>query len=182
MADQDGSDRFPPERYREYLRLLARLQLPPALRGKLDPSDVVQQTLLKAHQHRDQFRGTTEGEWRAWLRRILANAIADAARHLPPGENVQEALERSSARIEEWLVAAGSSPAERAERAELLLRLADALAALPDDERTALELRFLQQPPWPLADIARHLGRPTPKAVAGLLNRGLQRLRGLLTP
>jgi RNA polymerase sigma-70 factor, ECF subfamily len=179
MADSDGPGRFPLEAYREYLRLLARLQLPQALRGKVDPSDVVHETLLKAHQRRDQFRGQTEAEWRAWLRRILANNIADAARDLPPA-TVQAALDESSARIEEWLVAAGPSPGENVERAELLLRLADALAALPEDERTAVELRYLQQPPWPLAEIARHLGRPTAKAVAGLLSRGLEKLREVL--
>ena len=59
------------EDYRDYLHLLARLQLDPRLRGKLDPSDVVQQTLVKAYQNRAQFRGHTAGEEAGWLRRIL---------------------------------------------------------------------------------------------------------------
>jgi DNA-directed RNA polymerase specialized sigma24 family protein len=58
--------------------------------------------------------------------------------------------------------------------------MADALAALLADQRTALELRYLQEPKWALADIAKHLGRPTPKAVAGLLERGLAKLRKVL--
>src|SRR5438477_7089221 len=68
------------EPYRGYLRVLADLHLPVYLRGKLDPSDVVQQTLLRAHEKRDQFRGGTEAEAAGWLRAILAGTLAAAAR------------------------------------------------------------------------------------------------------
>ncbi len=87
------------------------------------------------------------------------------------------ALEASSARLEAWLAAEQSSPIEQAQRNEQVLHLAEALTALPEDQRLVVELRHLKG--WSLADIARHLGR-SPAAVAGLLHRGLGRLRHLL--
>ena len=173
MASRD----HPLECYRGYLHALARLRLGPWYRAGIDPSDVVHQAMLKAYQHRGQFRGQTEAEWRAYLRKILANAAADALRALAQEAAIRQGLDESSARLEAWVAAEQSSPSQRAQREEQLLRLADALARLSEDERTALELRYFQDPPWPLADIARRLGRPTPKAVAGLLARGLDKLR-----
>ncbi len=171
----------PIERYREYLRLLARLQLDPRLQGKLDPSDVVQQTLLKAHQHLGQFRGQTDGELAGWLRRILANTMTDAVRsfrlELAAGRSLQQSLEDSSARLEAWLVAPEEPPERRSERHEQTLALADALAQLPEDQRTAVELHHLKE--MPVAEIAGLLGR-TEASVAGLLRRGLKRLREIL--
>jgi RNA polymerase sigma-70 factor (ECF subfamily) len=178
MAEANGSRPFAPERYRAYLRLLARLQLPKRLRRVLSASDLAQETILKAHQKRAQFRGQTEAEYRAWLRRILANRLADAARGKEAA--ILQALERSSAVFEVWVVSEGPSPAERVVKAELLLRLAEGLLQLSDDERTAVEMRYLQVPRCPLPEIARKLGRPTARAVAGLLARGLEKLRGLL--
>src|SRR5262249_19494528 len=67
-------------RYRAYLTVLARLQIGRRLRGKVDASDPVQETFLKAHRHLDQFRGTTEEEWAAWLRQILAANLANLVR------------------------------------------------------------------------------------------------------
>ncbi len=72
MTQENGSWKFAPECYREYLRLLARVQLPRRLHGQLSASDMAQETILKAHNKREQFRGATEAEYRAWLRRMLA--------------------------------------------------------------------------------------------------------------
>jgi RNA polymerase sigma-70 factor, ECF subfamily len=180
MAPEPDAGIWPLESYREYLRSLARLRLKAFPKSALDASDVVQQALLKAQKHRHQFRGQNELQWRAYLRRILASSLADAIGDLPQERAIQQSLDRSSARLEAWLIAEQSSPSQKAQREELILQLSDALGRLSEDERTALELRYLQEPPWSLADIAKQLNRPSAKAVAGLLSRGLEKLRGLL--
>src|SRR4051812_22305872 len=74
------------EPHRNFLRLIARLRLDPRLKGKLDPSDVVQQTLLRAHESIDQFRGQGEAELAAWLRQILAATMIDEVRRYGRGK------------------------------------------------------------------------------------------------
>lgn len=170
------------ERCRDYLLLLARIQLDPGLRGVLDPSDVVQQTLLKAHAKWDQFRGRTEEELLAWLRTILAHHLADLARKHGPRlqgreRSLEAALEESSLRLEQWLASDSTSASGRAIRHEQLLRLAEALAGLPEDQRAALVLKHLSD--VPVSEIGRMMGK-SPAAVASLLYRGLKTLRDLL--
>jgi RNA polymerase sigma-70 factor (ECF subfamily) len=172
------------ERCRPYLRLLVRLQLGPRLQGKVDPSDVVQQTLLEAYRKRQQFRGGSQEEWLAWLRQSLAHNLADslrafgqAKRDVACERSLDAVLAHSSLRLGQWLVDGGPSPSQEAERHERALLLAEALASLPEAQREALLLRYWED--CPLVQIARRLGR-TPGATAGLLKRGLQRLRSLL--
>jgi len=173
-------ERKPIEAYTEYLRLLARLHLAPQLRGKLDASDVVQQTILQAHANQNQFRGRTEDEWIAWLRTILANVLTGAlraygtrARDVGREWSIDD-VEASASRVEQWLVVEQSSPSVRASRHEQLVRLAAALAQLPDDQREAVELHHLKG--HTVAEVGELMGR-TRAAAMGLIFRGLERLR-----
>jgi RNA polymerase sigma-70 factor, ECF subfamily len=171
------------EQHRDYL-LLARAQLDPRWQARVSPSDLVQQSLLEAHQGAGQFRGTTDAELRAWLRQILARNLANVARDLSRQRRavhaerpLEEVLAGSTARLEAWLEDGSLPPPARAERNEQLARLARALARLPDDRRQAVELRHLRG--WSVADIAAQMGR-TVNAVSLLLHRALQQLRAAL--
>ena len=171
-------------RCRDYLSMLARFRLSPRLQAKLDPSDLVQQTLLKAHQKKDQFRGQSPAELMAWLRQILANELATAlrkydteGRDLAREHSLQADLDASSTNLQAWLAADQTSPSQCAMREEQLLHLAQALAQLPVEQRRAVELHHFQG--HSLAEVALLLDRGQ-EAVVGLLYRGLKKLRQLL--
>lgn len=181
MAEDKPGRRWSPERYRPYLQLLARQQIGERLRSKCDSSDLVQQTLLQAHEKLDQFRGQTEGELKAWLRRILANHLKNkieefGRRKRDAGleRSLQAALDDASSRLDGWLASEQPSPVDAVIGQEQLLRLAEKLDSLPDDQRLALELRHLSG--TAIDEIARIMGR-TEAAVAGLIRRGMKNLR-----
>jgi RNA polymerase sigma-70 factor (ECF subfamily) len=172
------------ESYRDYLRLLARLQLDPRLRAKLDPSDMVQQTLLQAHQAWGQFRGRNDLELGLWLRQILSRNLSHVGRDFRRARRnvarecpLEASLEQSASGLGPRLVDEQPEPGSRVDREERLLHLAEALAMLPDDHREAIVLHYLQG--WSLASIGTHQGRST-KAVGSLLHRGLKQLRAHL--
>lgn len=172
------------EQWRPYLQALARVQIESKFQAKIDASDIVQQTMLEAHRGLDKFRGKTEEEIGGWLRRIMARNLADEVRRFRRGKrdaamelSLQAAFADSSVCMERFLSGGISSPDHRAMRNEQLLKLAAAIEGLPDDQRTAVTLHHLQG--LSSAEIARQMDR-TEVSVAGLLRRGLKRLRETL--
>jgi RNA polymerase sigma-70 factor (ECF subfamily) len=171
--------------FRNYLCLLARTGIDASLQGKADPSDVVQETLLKAHRAFDQFRGRSEAELAGWLRQILRNVLHDLARRYQATEQRQaerersldEMLDASSAALNRILANGGPTPSESAERRELGVVLADALAELSSDHREVIVLRSLEEQEWP--EVARHMGR-SEGAVRMLWARALRQLKPLI--
>jgi RNA polymerase sigma-70 factor (ECF subfamily) len=168
------------ERYRSYLALLARQHLGNDLQGKVDLSGVIQQTLLEAHQA-GRVADLQAGQRLAWMRTALARNLTDEIRRLRAGKrdagrerDLQAALDASAASLGVWLAADQSSPSQRADQEEQQLRLANAVAALPDGQRQAVELHYFQN--RPVAEIAAAMGKTT-AAIAGLLKRGLRQLR-----
>src|SRR4051812_18484555 len=155
------------DRYRHYLQIVARTQLGRHLRAKCDPSDLVQQTLLEAHRDFASFQGNGEAELLAWLRRILAHNLFNEARRFAAQqrdatrevslEQVQAGVEHSSVALGRCLAADTPTPSQEASKREAAVRLADALARLPDDYQTVLLLRVFEG--LAAEEVARRMGR-----------------------
>jgi RNA polymerase sigma-70 factor, ECF subfamily len=169
------------EAYRNYLRLIAATCFERELRGKADPSDVVQDALVKVHENFHQFRGATERELLAWMRTILSHLLTDLHRRFLRGaerqvgreRSLEDVVDRSSLVLEGLLANRQESPSTRAHKREQSVLLADALARLGDDDREVITLRNLLELEW--EEIARRMGR-SPDAVRMLWTRAVRRL------
>lgn len=172
------------QRYRNYLRVLTRLRLGEQLQAKLDDSDLIQETWVRACAHFADFRGHSEAELLGWLRQILARTLANAQRHYTTGQRnlhleqrLVQQLEDSSQTLQHRLVDSASSPSEKAARREQVVRLADALEQLPEPDRQVLLLRHVKG--WTFPRIAQELER-SQASVEKRWARALARLRGAL--
>jgi RNA polymerase sigma-70 factor (ECF subfamily) len=168
------------ERYRGYLRMLAESKLDRRLRAKIDPSDIVQETMMQAFRAWGDLRGTSDGERMAWLRQILIRTLLHAVRdfgrdkrNVAREQQLVRLADRSSMHLEELCVADQTSPSQVAVRAEELLRVADAMLELPEEQRSAVLAYY-----WRGATVAE-IGAEmecSGSAVAGLIYRGVKRL------
>lgn len=167
--------------YEPYLRMLAKVQLRQNYQAKIGASDLVQQTLLKAVQAIDQFRGESEPELRGWLRQILARELGHLHRDMHRDKRdvrreqaIQQAIDQSSLRIDQWLADKDDSPSRQFSARERLVLLASSIEGLPDGQREAIRMRYLEG--LGVTEIAEQLDKSV-SAVAGLLHRGLRALR-----
>ncbi len=172
------------ELYRNYLRLIARPMIEGALKLKLDASDLVQETFLKAHRQFADFAGRDEPELMAWLRRILVRTLADQARYYRSrGRNVRRQvslealLDQAGGAAQQALADSLPSPSSLAVRRERSVLLADALEKLPADYREVFVLRNIEHIPF--NEIATRMAR-SPGAARVLWTRAMQRLSLLL--
>lgn len=140
------------EYYRPYLRLLARLQVASRLQKELDASDVVQETFLDAARDFPQFRGSSDAEFVAWLKRLLAANVADAhrrflgtqKRNVLQESEVLQMLDQSSAIVDQRLLAQVDSPSASMDMRERAVRLATALERLPPAYHDVILLHHFQ--------------------------------------
>jgi RNA polymerase sigma-70 factor (ECF subfamily) len=169
-------------RFQPWLRLLARMELDSQLNAKLDPSDILQQTLLEAHRALPRFHGQTEAELAAFLRQILAHVLAHelrryhgtAKRASQREVSIEESLARTSLRLADMLAAQSASPSQKAIARERDLLLAQAMMRLPEDYREVIILRNFRD--LPHEEIARRMQRNV-GAVRMLWVRALARLK-----
>jgi RNA polymerase sigma-70 factor (ECF subfamily) len=178
------------EVYREYLRLLASIEIGRRLQGKVDASDVVQETCLEAHRQFPNFQGQAAGQLMLWLRTILAGTLANTVRRYFGTQARDPRLERelsvdldqSTWALGKILVDPRSSPSQQAMRGEQSLLVAEALSRLPPDYRNVLVLRHLEGLTFP--QISERMGRSV-DSVEKLWLRGLTRLKkefGVVAP
>lgn len=170
------------QRYGAYLRLLARATLGRRLRAKVDASDVVQETLLAAHEDFGGFRGGTERELAGWLRRVLSRKVSEQVRRFARNQgrdvgrerSMDGAVDSSSNALRGVLAGSGTTPSGCAERRELGVVLTDALDELEPDHREVIVLRNLEALDW--REVGERMGR-TPDAARMLWARAVTRLR-----
>jgi RNA polymerase sigma-70 factor (ECF subfamily) len=170
------------ERYRSWLAILARVHVEARYQAKFDPSDVVQQTLLEAVRAWPDFRGRTEAELAAWLRQILAHVLLHEIRRYRGTRqrdvrrevSLEQSLEESSRCLGQLLAASDTSPSDRLEKHDQELRLAEALARLPEDYQRVILLRNIEG--LSHDEVAQRMDRGV-GAVRMLWVRALARLR-----
>ena len=141
--------------YANYLTILASTQLDRRLRRRLNPSDIVQETMLAAHKDFGGFRGQSQGELLCWLRTILINTLhrsfarnikvekRDIRREVSIDE-VSSRLNQSGYNLAAMLPDREQSPSTPMQSRERAVEIANQLSKLKPQYREVIVLRVLQ--------------------------------------
>ena len=167
------------EQFRPLIRHQAAQSLDFRWQARADQSDLAQLTLTTAANAFPAFRGTTEAELIAWLKAILQQHLAAMARlHLQTDKRSvgREAL-LPAGDDSHGPADSGPTPSRMVMRGEIRTQLETAIAGLPWDQREVIRLRFLDD--WSTNQIAQFLDK-TERSVAGLIRRGLSKLKDVL--
>jgi RNA polymerase sigma-70 factor (ECF subfamily) len=169
-------------RHRDALRATVGLRFDPALRGRLDPSDVVQDTQMEAFRRLPEYLQRQPMPFHLWLRKMAhERLIMMRRRHLGAScRAVGSELplpEQSSAMLAKNLMASEQSPSQQVATAELAQRVRLAMGQLPDTDREILLMRTFEMLSYD--DIACVLEIES-AAARKRYGRALLRLHGLL--
>jgi RNA polymerase sigma-70 factor (ECF subfamily) len=132
------------EQYRLYLLGISRGEMGEALRAKCGESDVVQEAFAEAAKAIPRFAGTTEGEFRGWLRSILLHKCSELDRHFRGTQKRAADREQplvAASGMGELLADSGPSPSSFASEREEAERLRRAMTRLPEHYRQLLHWR-----------------------------------------
>jgi RNA polymerase sigma-70 factor (ECF subfamily) len=171
------------DRHRQRLRRMVAVRLDRRLSARLDPSDLVQETLTEANRRLDDYLRDRPLPFYPWLRQIAWNRMIDARRfHLRPGRTVGREEPaglpaESSLELAQRLIA-GEAPSAGLRRIEQQAQVRAALDRLPERDREVLALRYLEQ--LSTGETAAVLGL-SEGAVRVRVLRALRRLREILT-
>ncbi len=142
-----------------YMIRIDQREIPLALRSKFDAVDLVQETSLRAHRDFSAFAGTTRGEFRRWLRRILLNNLAMVRRQYEQTDKRRVSRE-SHADVAEAAIApldGHTAPGAWLIQSEQQQRLKESLSRLPDRMQQVIRLRSREHIAF--AEIGERLGR-----------------------
>jgi RNA polymerase sigma-70 factor (ECF subfamily) len=175
------------ERYRRRLRRMVVARFDPRLAARVDPSDVVQETLAEAAARLDSYLQERPLPFYPWLRQMAHRRLIHlhrlhvrARRRTVTREEAPAGLpDRSALALAERLFGRHSSPSADLRRQERRDRVRAALAALPEQDREVLVLRILEG--LPTREAAAILGI-SEVAVRSRQVRALERLKALLGP
>ncbi|WP_422926740.1 sigma-70 family RNA polymerase sigma factor [Singulisphaera sp. PoT] len=173
------------ERYRENLRRMVASRLDRRLTSRIDPSDVVQETLADAARRMDEYFEDRPIPFFGWLRQLAGERVIDTHRRhivsqrrsINREDRVLELPDASANELVRRLASADTSPSNRLSRQERREQVMAALAALSPRDREVLVMRYLEQ--LSAAEIAEALGI-TEGAVKARLLRALIHMRGHL--